>query len=162
MPSSNSNTRKALIFFIAALIIVGGFYLANTAYKKGTEVSNSKDSLKTIRKENGLKIEVLKYGEGRLSATGDILSIHYIGRLENGDKFDSSIDRGVPFNFQLGAGNVVKGWDEGLLDMKVGEKRRLTIPPLLGYGSSMSSEGNIPPNATIVYEVELIKIEDFK
>lgn len=149
-----------MIFIIAALVIVGGFYMANVAYKRGLGKTGGSDSLKTIKKSDGLKIEILKQGDGVMSKNGDILSVHYVGRLENGDKFDSSVDRGVPIDFKLGAGNVIKGWDEGLAEMKVGEKRRLTVPPLLGYGTKVPSGGSIPPNSTLIFEVELIKIEN--
>ena len=105
----------------------------------------------------GLQIEVLQAGRGAGAKAGDTLSVHYTGTLEDGRKFDSSLDRGQPFSFQLGAGRVIRGWDEGLAGMKVGEKRRLTIPPALGYGSRGAGAA-IPPNATLIFEVELLGI----
>lgn len=109
--------------------------------------------------EEELKIEVVKEGEGdRKTKKGDTISVHYTGTLLDGTKFDSSVDRGTPFDFQLGAGMVIAGWDQGLLDMKVGEKRKLTIPSSLGYGAR-GAGAVIPPNATLVFETELMDIE---
>ncbi|XP_045531533.1 FK506-binding protein 2-like isoform X1 [Pieris brassicae] len=108
-----------------------------------------------------LKVEVVSTPEGctEKSKNGDMLTMHYTGTLDDGHKFDSSFDRDQPFTFQLGVGQVIKGWDEGLLDMCVGEKRKLTIPSSLGYGER--GAGNvIPPHATLHFEVELINIGD--
>lgn len=104
-----------------------------------------------------LKKEVLQEGSGPEAKVGDTVEVHYTGTLENGNKFDSSLDRGKPFSFPLGAGMVIKGWDEGVAGMKVGEKVRLTIPPELGYGP-MGYPPVIPANATLIFEVELLAI----
>ncbi len=106
----------------------------------------------------GLKIEDIKIGTGQEAATGMTVEVHYTGWLTNGDKFDSSLDRGRPFSFGLGLRQVIKGWDQGVVGMKEGGKRRLTIPPELGYGSR--EMGPIPANSTLIFEVELLKAGD--
>tara|TARA_B100000927_G_C16320922_1_gene411343 strand:- start:54 stop:629 length:576 start_codon:yes stop_codon:yes gene_type:complete len=106
--------------------------------------------------ESGLIITDLTLGEGDQAKQGQTVTVNYTGTLENGDQFDTSIGR-APFSFPLGAGRVIKGWDEGVAGMKVGGKRKLTIPPELGYGSR--GAGNvIPPNATLIFEIELLKV----
>jgi FKBP-type peptidyl-prolyl cis-trans isomerase len=105
----------------------------------------------------GLKYAVLKPGKGAVAAHGDV-EVHYTGWLTNGKKFDSSRDRGRPFKFELGHGEVIAGWDQGVRGMKVGEKRQLVVPPALGYGPQGTPDGTIPPNATLIFEVELVKL----
>jgi FKBP-type peptidyl-prolyl cis-trans isomerase FkpA len=104
-----------------------------------------------------LEIQDLQVGNGAEAKAGAVVSVHYTGWLTNGTKFDSSLDRGKPFQFQLGAGQVIKGWDQGVAGMKIGGKRKLTIPPDLGYGAR-GAAGVIPPNATLVFEVELLGV----
>lgn len=106
---------------------------------------------------DSLQIEDLAVGEGDEAAAGQLVSVHYTGWLTDGTKFDSSVDRGKPFQFQLGAGRVIKGWDQGVAGMKVGGKRKLTIPSDLGYGAR-GAGGVIPPNATLVFDVELLGV----
>ena len=107
--------------------------------------------------DSGLKYEDIAVGEGKPAAEGQTIRVHYTGWLTNGAKFDSSLDRNDPFSFPLGGGRVIRGWDEGVQGMKVGGRRKLTIPPQLGYGAS-GAGGVIPPNATLVFEVELLEI----
>jgi FKBP-type peptidyl-prolyl cis-trans isomerase FkpA len=107
----------------------------------------------------GLMIEEVKIGDGAAATKGKTVSVHYTGRLTDGTKFDSSYDRGQPIEFPLGAGVVIKGWDQGIEGMKVGGKRKLTIPPDLAYGARGTPGGPIPPNATLVFDVELTAVK---
>ena len=104
-----------------------------------------------------LQIEDLAVGDGDSPQAGKTVTVHYTGWLTDGTKFDSSVDRGNPFSFQIGQGQVIQGWDEGVMSMKVGGKRKLTIPPEMGYGER-GAGGVIPPNATLVFEVELLGV----
>jgi FKBP-type peptidyl-prolyl cis-trans isomerase FkpA len=105
-----------------------------------------------------LQIEVLEQGTGTVCKAGDSVSMHYTGWLTNGKKFDSSVDRNQAFDFKLGVGQVIPGWDQGVEGMCVGQKRKLTIPSKLAYGE-MGAGNSIPPNATLVFDVELLAIK---
>jgi FKBP-type peptidyl-prolyl cis-trans isomerase len=106
---------------------------------------------------SGFKIEKLTEGSGAMPKAGDRVTVHYTGWLTDGTKFDSSVDRGQPFVFVIGRGQVIAGWDQGVATMKVGDKVRLTIPPELGYGAR-GAGGVIPPNATLIFDVELLGV----
>ena len=106
---------------------------------------------------SGLQIEELRIGHGDAASAGHFVTVHYTGWLSDGKKFDSSKDRGDPFEFPLGEGSVIAGWDEGVQGMKVGGIRKLTIPPNLAYGAR-GAGGVIPPNATLLFEVELLEV----
>ncbi|MCB1955871.1 MAG: FKBP-type peptidyl-prolyl cis-trans isomerase [Rhodocyclaceae bacterium] len=113
--------------------------------------------MRSVSDSNGLVIEDLVAGNGDTAESGKTVSVHYTGWLTDGTKFDSSKDRNQPFSFPLGAGYVIKGWDQGVQGMKVGGTRKITIPPELGYGAR-GAGGVIPPNATLVFEVELLGV----
>lgn len=112
--------------------------------------------------ENGLQIEDLKVGTGPEAKAGDTISVNYSGALENGTVFDASEKHGGPATFQIGVGQLIKGWDEGIPGMKVGGKRKLIVPPSLGYGSQNVGNGLIPPNSTLFFEVELLSVQALK
>ena len=172
---------KNIILMILAVVIIliGGYYYADEFNSKMSQIQqeikleaskeeNKQEDQENInfnmnnnqKQENSIikpMIEILKTGEGAEIKNNDKATVHYAGTLENGQKFDSSLDRGQPFEFTLGAGQVIKGWDLGVLGMKVGEKRKFTIPSFLGYGER-GAGGVIPANATLIFEVELLKI----
>lgn len=128
----------------------------NAAQEKTQTVTPSMDNFTTSK--DGLKIQDETVGSGKEAKSGDTVTVNYLGTLENGTKFDSSYDRNTPFTTQIGVGLVIKGWDEGIVGMKVGGKRKLIIPPSLGYGEQ-GAGGVIPPNATLVFEVELLDVK---
>jgi FKBP-type peptidyl-prolyl cis-trans isomerase len=137
--------------------------LTRTAYCDNTNKNEEKEgkaimTMEGITTPSGLKYQELQEGQGVAAKKGDTVEVHYTGWLTDGKKFDSSVDRKQPFSFKLGAGQVIKGWDEGVAGMKVGGKRKLTIPPDLAYGAR-GAGGVIPPNATLVFDVELLKIK---
>src|SRR6266404_847713 len=111
-----------------------------------------------VTTDSGLRFIDSLIGAGESPKPGQMVIVHYTGTLENGKKFDSSVDRGQPFTFQIGVGQVIKGWDEGVMTMKVGGKRKLIIPSQLGYGAT-GAGGVIPPNATLNFEVELLGVK---
>lgn len=145
--------NKIIIIAIILVLVIAGIYFVFKGSDKNnnTQISPSPSAL-----SNEMKIEILKEGTGAEAKNGDELTVHYVGTLLDGTKFDSSVDRNQPFSFTLGARQVIDGWEQGILGMKVGEKRKLTIPPDLAYGDEGS--GPIPPKATLIFEVELLEI----
>jgi FKBP-type peptidyl-prolyl cis-trans isomerase FkpA len=158
-------TLKPISRGLLALLLLSSGYLGwgtlsatALAIQEGKTMEPSKDAgAKEIVTPTGLKYVDLKVGAGAEAKAGDTVEVHYTGWLLDGTKFDSSRDSNRPFRFKLGAGQVIKGWDEGVAGMKVGGKRKLTIPPELGYGRQ-GAGSVIPPGATLVFEVELLGI----
>jgi len=159
--------RKNVLIFIAIGIVVVGaiiYYSSATDMQESAEQQSNKQQaeitmdtkLQTL--PDGLQIADLAVGTGNEAMSGKMVTVHYTGTLTDGVKFDSSLDRGTPFTFTLGVGQVIRGWDEGVMGMKVGGKRKLVIPPDLGYGSQ-GIGGVIPPNATLIFEVELLDVK---
>lgn len=155
---ANKYTLGAMVL-IALGLIVGSRFIGSTpdqpAAVNGTDDITNGETVTM----NDVQIEVLSEGSGDVEAkAGDTVSVHYTGVLEDGTKFDSSLDRGVPFDFVLGTGSVIQGWDIGVAGMKVGERRKLTIPAHLAYGERSPSP-LIPPNSTLIFEVQLLEIK---
>ena len=143
------------LIVVLVLIIGGGLVYYFGFYKKENKVEQTN----LITEQPGLKIEILKEGTGKQIQNSETAVVNYSGKLEDGTEFDSSYKRGVPFSFVLGSGMVIKGWELGVLGMKIGEKRKLTIAPELAYGDTGAGGGVIPPKATLIFEVELLEIK---
>lgn len=173
--------KNIILAVVVLVVVVGGFYLLSKIPSdeavKGIDLSGAETQSGGVgvveqgasSAEDGerqkfevggeLRTEIMREGDGAEAKNGDNVSVHYVGVLEDGTKFDSSLDRGQPFVFTLGAGQVIRGWDLGVVGMKVGEIRRLYIPSEFGYGETGAGNGLIPPNANLVFEVELLGIE---
>lgn len=161
-----------VILFLLFLAIAGGVYVVSSTKSNNNQAYQTSSPSATIESiaepvatgsasptmEDKLIIVDEKVGTGAEAVTGKKVTVNYVGNLTDGTKFDSSYDRNEPFTFNLGAGEVIAGWDQGVVGMKVGGKRKLTIPPSLGYGAT-GAGGVIPPNATLIFEVELLKVE---
>jgi FKBP-type peptidyl-prolyl cis-trans isomerase FkpA len=155
----SGTTRKASIGVAVGLMCV---YLATATSAYAADQTKGPTSM-TTKTDSGLQYEDLVVGTGAEASAGRQVTVHYTGWLQNADasagrKFDSSVDRHEPFVFRLGAGRVIRGWDEGVAGMRVGGKRKLIIPPALGYGSR-GAGGVIPPNATLIFDVELLDVQ---
>jgi FKBP-type peptidyl-prolyl cis-trans isomerase len=151
---------KRILLLIACMPIV--FTGCMNTKNKNTQCDEKGVKMVREKTASGLEYTILKPGLGESPKAGQRVTVHYTGWLNAGDyekgaKFDSSVDRGQPFGFVIGVGQVIKGWDEGVLAMKIGEQRRLFIPAVLGYGAR-GAGAVIPPNANLIFDVELIKI----
>jgi len=146
--------RNLAILLVVAIIIIA---LAGVYYFFINKNQNSQNQMENKTLENGLQIIDEVVGAGAEAKAGDIVIVNYAGNLENGVKFDSSYDRNQPFSFVLGAGSVIQGWDIGVAGMKIGGKRKLVIPPALGYGSK--DYGPIPASSTLIFEIELLGVQ---
>ncbi len=150
---ANKIRNQRIILGVIAVIII-----ALAAFFLFQSLRNPNNASNRIEDSQELQVEDIKVGDGPVVQTGDTVVVHYTGWLTNGKKFDSSHDRNQPFEFKVGAGSVIQGWEKGLLNMQVGGTRRLVIPADLAYGNK--GVGNIiPPNATLVFEIELIEIK---
>ena len=138
--------------FIVPILLIAAACLS------GDPVSTPATQPTTRTTASGLTIVEVKSGDGDVAGPGDTVSVHYTGKLKDGTKFDSSYDRNRPIQFVLGAHQVIPGWDEGITGMRVGEKRQLIIPPDLAYGANGTPDGTIPPNATLYFDVELMRV----
>lgn len=164
--SSETKSLAIIVGVLGLFALALIFFLFNPIGFSGTSTQTvstpSPSSLEDTRSSSPsgqLKIEDIQVGTGIEATKGSLVTVHYTGTLENGTKFDSSVDRGEPFTTPIGEGRVIKGWDEGIPGMKVGGKRRLTIPSEMGYGTR-GSPPTIPPNATLIFDVELLEIKN--
>ncbi len=137
---------------VTAFILFGGQFLNLFMQDDGSNQANVSASNRT-----GVSVQNIVNGQGETAGKGDMVTVNYVGMLTDGKVFDSSIDRKTPFTFKLGVGQVIRGWDEGVLGMKIGGKRKLIIGPDYGYGAQ--AVGTIPPNSTLVFEVELLGVQ---
>lgn len=148
----------SLIIGILALVVFAYFIFGLNGSSNSQSAAQPTPSQTATSNASGkLQIKDDKIGSGAAVKKGDTVDINYVGTLTNGQKFDASADHGGPFTTQIGVGQVIKGWDEGIIGMKVGGKRTLTIPPSLGYGDQQA--GSIPPNSTLIFHVELVGIK---
>ena len=149
--------RVVLLSFVISAVLAAGCGGDKPGGKSVSTSAPMKVGGSPTTTADGLEYWDVKVGSGATAAPGNHVKVHYSGFLTTGQKFDSSRDRGEPFEFSLGAGEVIKGWDEGVAGMKVGGQRQLRIPPVLGYGAS-GAGGVIPPNATLIFDVELLDV----
>jgi FKBP-type peptidyl-prolyl cis-trans isomerase len=148
----------AAVFVVFALTAV--FAYAQSASRKSPNTNApTKVTGPGVKTSSGLVYWDIRVGNGEVAKEGNRVRVHYTGWLTNGKKFDSSVDAGKPFDFTIGNGEVIKGWEEGVAGMRVGGKRQLRIPPDLAYGADGTPDGSIPPNATLIFDVQLLGVQ---
>ena len=147
--------KKTIIAIVISVLVVG--ILLGGSIVGGLFTSSDKTQNQPMEKTTQIQIQDIKVGSGDIAVAGKLVTVHYVGVFADGKKFDSSIDRGTPFSFKLGSGEVIKGWDIGVEGMKVGGKRILVVPPQLGYGEN--DYGPIPGNSTLIFEIELLGVK---
>jgi len=153
---------KYLAAMAVILALTAVFVLAQSATRKSATPNTNAPSKVTgdgVKTPSGLVYWDIRVGNGEVAKEGSHVRVHYTGWLTSGKKFDSSVDAGKPFDFTIGNGEVIKGWEEGVAGMRVGGKRQLRIPPDLGYGADGTPDGPIPPNATLIFDVHLLGVE---
>jgi FKBP-type peptidyl-prolyl cis-trans isomerase len=156
---------KCLVIVANVLALTTAFALAQTAPAKTKTVPRTNTNAPTkvtgdgVKTPSGLIYWDIRVGNGEVAKEASHVRVHYTGWLTNGKKFDSSVDAGRPFDFTIGNGEVIKGWEEGVAGMRVGGKRQLRIPPDLGYGAEGTPDGTIPPNATLIFDVQLLGVQ---
>lgn len=171
------NKKKNLVFLLTlvAILIIGVWFVMDKKDNQDLDISFNEPSLSPtpiptqatnqwVEYSNGLKIQDTVIGPGLEAKKGSVIAANYLGKLDNekGRLFDSSYERGKPFSFILGSGQVIQGWDEGIVGMKVGGKRKLIIPSSMGYGSREVGGGLIPANSILYFEVELLEVQEVK
>jgi FKBP-type peptidyl-prolyl cis-trans isomerase len=148
------------LYATVAILTLTLLTTAQTASQKKPDTSApSKVTGPGVKTDDGLQYWDIRVGTGQTAKEGNHVRVHYTGWLTNGKKFDSSVDAGSPFDFTIGNGEVIKGWEEGVTGMRVGGKRQLRIPPSLGYGAQGTPGGPIPPNATLIFDIKLLGVE---
>jgi FKBP-type peptidyl-prolyl cis-trans isomerase len=161
---SEETMTKRLLAAAVILALAAAFAIAQTTAKKPAPAARPNTNAPTrvtgdgVKTDSGLQYWEIRVGTGEVAKEGSRARVHYSGWLTTGKKFDSSVDRGTPFDFTIGNGEVIKGWEEGVAGMKVGGKRQLRIPPELGYGAD-GSPPTIPPNATLIFDIQLLAVQ---
>ena len=150
-PETPASNRYLRIGAVIVMIVLAGSVVAYLMSRGDSEAGTETTTA------SGLKIQDLRVGDGASPQPGQTITVNYVGTLENGKEFDSSYRRGKPIDFKIGVGRVIKGWDEGLMGMKVGGKRKLFVPSALGYGAR--ARPNIPPNSNLIFEIELLDVK---
>jgi FKBP-type peptidyl-prolyl cis-trans isomerase len=149
----------AILLFVAAVVMFAQTAARKSAAARPNTSAPTKVTGDGVKTDDGLQYWDIRVGNGAVAKEGDRVRVHYTGWLTTGKKFDSSVDAGKPFDFTLGNGEVIKGWEEGVTGMKVGGKRQLRSPPDLAYGENGTPDGTIPPKATLIFDVQLLGVQ---